>query len=397
MRSAVALALVVFWPLVLGQAPSPALAARQWRQQHERAIIDEFVELLRIPNVTSDRPSVQRNAEFIAGMLRARGIEPQLLSVPGGNPVVFGRIQTPGATRTIVFYAHYDGQPVDPREWSTPPFAPTLRTRMIEDGGRAVPLPAAGQPFDPESRLYARSAGDDKAPIVALMTALDALRAARLAPAANVTFVFEGEEETGSAHLQALLAQHRDLFAGDIWLMCDGPVHQTRRPLIYFGSRDVATFDVTVYGPSHELHSGHYGNWAPNPAMALARLLASMKDTHGRVLVDGFYDDVEPLGPAEKAAIAAAPDIDAQLMEEFGLGSTEGGPRTLTDSHHRALAQRPRPRQRARRRRGRQRDSGVRHRVDGRPAGQGHGPGSNRRPRRRSHPEAGVLRRRQGA
>ncbi len=313
------------------QGRSAAEAARAWREQHERAIVDEFIGLLRLPNVSRDRADIQRNADHIAGMLRTRGIETQMVSVENANPVVLGRIDTPGATRTIVFYAHYDGQPLDPKEWSSPPFTPTLRDRPVEDGGRVVPLPAAGQRFDPESRLYARSAGDDKAPIVALMVALDALRAARIPLKSSVKFVFEGEEEAGSAHLQAVLAAHRDLFSGDVWLMCDGPVHQTRRPLIYFGSRDVATFEVTVYGPSHELHSGHYGNWAPNPAMLLARLLASMKDANGRVLVDGFYDQVEPLGPTEKQAIAAAPDIDAQLMDEFSLGSTEGAPKTLTE------------------------------------------------------------------
>ena len=319
-------------PLTLAAQGNPAAGfARQWRQQHERAIVDEFIELLRVPNVASDQANIPRNAERIAAMMRARGIETQIVSVPGANPVAFGRIDTPGATRTIVFYAHYDGQPLDPKEWSSPPFTPTLRSRLIEDGGQVVPLPAAGQPFDPESRLYARSAGDDKAPIVALMTALDALRASGVRLKSNVKFVFEGEEEAGSPHLQAVLAAHRDLFAGDVWLMCDGPVHQTRRPLIYFGSRDVATFEVTVYGPSHELHSGHYGNWAPNPAMALARLLASMKDAHGRVVVDGFYDQVEPLGPTERRALAAAPNIDAQLMDEFALGATEGAPRTLTE------------------------------------------------------------------
>ena len=316
---------------LLAQDNSAARAARQWRQQHEGAIVGEFVELLKIPNVARDRANIQRNAEFIVRMMQARGIASRLVSVEGANPVAFGEIRTPGASRTLVFYAHYDGQPLDPADWATPPYEPTLRTQTIENGGRVIPLPAAGTAFDPESRLYARSAGDDKAPIVAMMTALDAIRSSGLALKSNIKFAFEGEEEAGSANLTRILTANKALFAGDLWLMCDGPVHQTRRQLIYFGARDVVPFDITLYGPKSELHSGHYGNWAPNPAMRLAQLLASMKDDRGRVLVDHFYDGIEPLSDMEKRAIAEAPAMDAQLMREFWLGSTEGAPAALLD------------------------------------------------------------------
>ena len=212
-----------------------------------------------------------------------------------------------------------------------PPFTPTLRDRQIEKDGGVIPLPAPGAPVDPEWRLYARSAADDKAPIVAMMTALDAIRAAGIKTKSNIKFAFEGEEEDGSKNLEATLAANKDLFSGDLWLMCDGPLHQTRRQLITFGARGMVRLDITVYGPRNELHSGHYGNWAPNPAMLLARLLASMKDDHGRVLVDHFYDGIEPLTATEKRALAEAPDIDRELMQEFWLGSTEGAPQKLTE------------------------------------------------------------------
>jgi acetylornithine deacetylase/succinyl-diaminopimelate desuccinylase-like protein len=168
------------------QANPAAIAAHQWREHHERAIVDEFVTLLSIPDVASDRANIQRNAETIAEMMKKRGLSPRLISVPGANPVVFGEIRTSGATRTIVFYAHYDGQPLDPKQWATPPFTPTLRDGQVENGGKVIPLPAAGTPFNPEWRLYARAAGDDKAPIVAMMAALDAIRAAGLETKANV-------------------------------------------------------------------------------------------------------------------------------------------------------------------------------------------------------------------
>src|SRR5579872_6536763 len=317
----------------LGQAPAnpAAQAARKWRQQHERAIMDEFVELLAIPNIAADHANIQHNAQAIAQMMEKRGIAAKLVSVPGGNPVVFGEIKTPGATRTIVLYAHYDGQPLDPKEWATPPFTPSLRDKTLERDGQVIPLPAAGQPFDPEWRMYARGAADDKAPIIAMLTAVDAIRAAGIKTKSNIKFAFEGEEEAGSANLEKTLAANKDLFSGDLWLMCDGPLHQTRRQLIAFGARGAIRVDVTVYGGRGELHSGHYGNWAPNPALLLARLLASMKDDNGRVLIDHFYDGIEPLSETEKRAIAEAPALDADLMKELWLGSSEASPAKLIE------------------------------------------------------------------
>ncbi len=143
---------------------SRAAQVREWREQHERAIVDEYIALLSIPNIASDRANIQRNADFIAKMLEKRGVARKLVSVPGSNPVVFGEIRTPGATRTLVFYAHYDGQPLDPKEWATPPFQPVLRDKSLEKDGRVIPLPASH--FDPESRIYARSAGDDKLGVI---------------------------------------------------------------------------------------------------------------------------------------------------------------------------------------------------------------------------------------
>jgi acetylornithine deacetylase/succinyl-diaminopimelate desuccinylase-like protein len=313
------------------QSNPAAQTARSWRRQHEHAIVNEFVSLLAIPNISRDRENIQRNADAILGMLAQRGIAARLVSIPGSNPVVFGEIQAPRATRTIAFYAHYDGQPLDPAEWASPPFEPTLRDKPFEDGGQAIAFPPPGTPFNPEWRLYARGAGDDKAPIIALLAAVDAIRASRLTLRSNIKFVFDGEEEIGSPNLEAILAANRELFAADIWLMCDAPLYQTRQPLILFGARGLTTFDVTVYGARGELHSGHYGNWAPNPAMALARLLTSMKDDNGRVAIEGFYEDVEPLTDEDRRALDEAPVLDPALLREFWLGASEGAPKTLNE------------------------------------------------------------------
>ena len=301
----------------------PAEAARAWRQAHEREILTEFIELLSIPNLASDRVDIRRNAAAISALLERRGVQTRLLEVDGAPPVVYGELLTPGATRTIVFYAHYDGQPLDPKEWSSSPWTPVLRNAPVDQDGRVVSLPSNG-PINPEWRIYARSASDDKAPIIAIISALDAINAARLPVHSNLKFVFEGEEEAGSVHLPAIIEKYKDLLGADVWLICDGPVHQSRRQQIVFGARGIATVDITVYGAKRELHSGHYGNWAPNPAMMLARLLVSMKDEDGRILIKNFYDGIEPLSETEKRAIAEAPPVDADLKRELWLGSTDG-------------------------------------------------------------------------
>ena len=322
-------AFILLSALAAAQTNPAAQSARQWRQQHERAIVNELVTLLAVPNVSSDKPNIQRNAELIVRMIAARGLTAKLVSVPGGNPVVVAQIRTAGATRTIGLYAHYDGQPLDPKEWASPPFEPTLRDGPLEDGGKIMPLPGAGSAFNPEWRLYARGAGDDKAPIVAMLTALDAIRASGIRMKSNITLAFEGEEEMNSPNLEKTFAANKELFAADVWLICDGPVFQNRQQSLIFGARGVMTFDVTLFGARTELHSGHYGNWAPNPALELARLVSSMKDAKGHVVIPGFYDQVAPLTSAERRAIADTPKVDAQLMRDFWLGATDEAPATL--------------------------------------------------------------------
>ena len=299
-------------------------AINTWRQAHEKEILREFIPLIEIPNRAPDQPNIRRNAELVRRMMNQRDIATRLLELDGAPPVVFGEIKTPGAKRTLIFYAHYDGQPVDPREWTSPPWTAVLRDAK----GQTIDL--AG-PFDRESRLYARSVSDDKAPIMAMLAAIDAMKALGIPHQANLKFFFEGEEEAGSPHLEQFAKTYKELLAGDVWLICDGPVHQNRQPSLYFGVRGVTAVELTVYGPKRELHSGHYGNWAPNPAMMLSRLLATMTDGEGKVLVAGFYDDVVPMNAAERKALLAVPAVDDQLKEELGLVNTDGNGARLVE------------------------------------------------------------------
>ena len=306
---------------------------RYYRRAHERQILDEFTRLLAIPNVASDRQNIRRNAEFILEMMQRRGLNPQLLEgkTKDTPPAVFAEWKTTGASHSIIVYAHYDGQPVDPKAWTaSPPFQPTWRSAAMEAGGQIVTLPATGE-INPEWRIYARAASDDKAGVMAILTAFDALRAQNISPLLNIKFIFEGEEEAGSPHLGEIIDLHKDLLQSDAWIICDGPVHQSGRKEVVFGVRGDQNVDVIVYGAKRPLHSGHYGNWAPNPAMTLARLLATMKDDEGRVTIAGWYDGVEPLGEAERRAIAEAPAYDDDLRSQLGLARTEGNGKSLLE------------------------------------------------------------------
>jgi acetylornithine deacetylase/succinyl-diaminopimelate desuccinylase-like protein len=308
-------------------------SVRDYRRAHERQILAEFTRLLAIPNLASDTPNIRRNAQFILEMMQRRGLSPRLLETKTRQspPAVYGEWKVPGATQSVIFYAHYDGQPTDPKQWTgTLPWQPTWRTTALESGGKITTLPVSGA-INPEWRLYARSASDDKAGVMAILTAFDALRAQNLTPSINIKFLFEGEEEAGSPHLGEIIDRHKDLLAADAWIICDGPVHQSGRKQAVFGVRGDVNVDVTVYGATRPLHSGHYGNWAPNPAMTLSRLLASMKDDSGRVTINGWYDGVEPLGEAERRAIADAPAYDDELRSQLGLARTEGAGKSLLE------------------------------------------------------------------
>lgn len=329
--------LLVIASLVAAGAPGPAslgaqpassssgsLTARvnEYRAARQPEIVRELTELLAIPNVASDSVNTERNLVHLVAMLAKREIPARILRHPGSHPAVYGELRVPGAARTIMMYSHYDGQPVSPRDWASPPFEPTTLTAAREAGGVAGTVRANAN-VD-EYRIYARSASDDKSPIIAMMTALDALRSLGRRPSVNIKFFFEGGEEAGSTGLGELMSAHAELLRADLWLLCDGPVHASRRPQIVYGVRGVMGMRMTTFGPSGALHSGHYGNWAPNPAAELAELLAGMRDSEGTIKIAGFYDDVRALTAAENAAIAALPATDSTLRRTYALGRTEG-------------------------------------------------------------------------
>ena len=278
-------------------------------------IIQDFVTLLEIPNVAYDLQNIYKNAQHVMDELVQRGISTQLLEHPGTPPIVYGYLGSKKATRTLAFYVHYDGQPVHKTDWTHDPWTPKMYDQSMADGGIEIPFPKVGEKINPEFRIYARSAGDDKGPIISILAAIDAMQSEGIEPTSNLVFFFEGQEEAGSEHLRSYLEDHSELLETiDLWMFCDGPIHQSRKPQLIFGVRGVTGFEITTYGSNRSLHSGHYGNWAPVPGQMLSSLIASMKDENGNVSIEGFYDDVDPLTPYEIESMANIPKIDAKAI-----------------------------------------------------------------------------------
>jgi acetylornithine deacetylase/succinyl-diaminopimelate desuccinylase-like protein len=314
---------------VAGEASNEALieaateAVNSYREDHEISIIEDFIELLSLPNVADKLADMKRNADHITDLLEKRGFTTQRLSA-GGAPYVYAELASAGAAETILIYAHFDGQPVQEENWTYPPFSPTLLDGPIQAGAQVVDLDQLGGRLGAEWRLYARSAGDDKMPIIALVHALDALAAKGIGLSVNLKLLLDGEEERGSPSIGKIIDENRKLFDADLLLFCDGPMHQSRQTQLVFGVRGSTTVDITTYGAARPLHSGHYGNWAPNPIAQLSYLLTSMRDEAGLILIDGYYDDVAPLGELERDAIAAMPDVTDSLRSELAIHTPEG-------------------------------------------------------------------------
>ncbi len=295
---------------------------RAWRADHEMQILHSLFDFLAIPNVASNKADIERNAVALTRMFEQERFAPETVAT-GGSPLVLAERRVPNVRRTLTFYFHYDGQPVDPSEWTyEAPFRPIIVVAH-EPAGRTITLDSWKDRIDPEWRIYGRSSSDDKSPIVAFLSAIEALDESDIALTSNVRVLVEGEEEAGSPHLEAAIRDHADRIRADALLLVDGPRHPSDRPTLTFGARGIMNAIVTVYGPAHDLHSGNYGNWAPNPALALARLLASMKDDAGRVTIDGFYADVVPLTAEERKAIDDIPDVGPMLMKTFGFSRPE--------------------------------------------------------------------------
>jgi acetylornithine deacetylase/succinyl-diaminopimelate desuccinylase-like protein len=297
-------------------------------REHQQVIVREFMDLVAIPNVRTDLPNIKRNAEFLRQMLDRRGMNAEVWETPS-TPLVYGERLVPGATRTILFYIHFDGQPVDNAAWKQPdPWTPVMRTGTLEDHAEEIRDWNTRSNFPDEWRVYARAAGDDKGPIQAFVSAMDAIDGK---PTQNIKVILHGEEEGGGPALDFVVKNHADKLRSDMLLILDGPQHPSGNPTIYYGARGGAGLTVTVYTAKSAMHSGNYGNWLPDANVRLAQLIASMVGPTGKVTIDGFYDDVPPFAPAAVKMMQEVPDDTESMRKRYGLGSTDGAAASLQE------------------------------------------------------------------
>ncbi|MGH7617464.1 MAG: dipeptidase [Gemmatimonadaceae bacterium] len=274
-------------------------------ENRDRAL-SELIEFASIPSVSTDpahAADVAAAAAWVAAAVKKAGpFSVRTIATPR-NPVVYAEwLGAPGKP-TVLVYGHYDVQPPDPLEkWQSPPFTPTLR----------------------DGRLYARGVSDDKGPMLIPIKVAEAFFATAGALPLNVKCVFEGEEEIGSPSLEGFIRDHRKLLAADVVLSADGAMWRIEEPSVTVASRGLAGLEVTVTAASKDLHSGRHGGAVANPLHALAALIASLHDADGRVAVEGFYDAVRDLTPAERADIAALPFEDAAYLAQVGAPETFG-------------------------------------------------------------------------
>jgi acetylornithine deacetylase/succinyl-diaminopimelate desuccinylase-like protein len=289
-----------------------------------QATLREYLDLVALPNDAIKPADIQRNVDFLARAFAKRGFTTAALDNQG-KPLLFAEWPThvPGA-KTVLFYLHLDGQPVVDREWSQPnPWQPVVKKRTAAGGWDIVASDALfAKPLDPELRVFGRSTSDDKAPIMMFLAAFDGLHQLGVQPAINVKVIIDSEEEKGSPTIRGVVEAHKDQLRCDALIIMDGPRHASERPTLVFGNRGASHVTLTVYGPRQPLHSGHYGNYVPNPAIRLARLIASMKDDAGRVTVAGYYDRIK-LTAAEKKLLAATGDDEIAIRKRVGIRTAE--------------------------------------------------------------------------
>jgi len=279
---------------------------QQYLEDNRSRFLDELVELLNIPSVSSlslNAPDVQRAAEWVAARMTAAGIEHTRVMATGGHPVVYGDWLHAEGKPVVLVYGHFDVQPADPLDlWTTPPFEPSIR----------------------DGRIFARGASDDKGNMLIPILAVEALLKSTGALPLNLKFLFEGQEEIGSPHLPPYLEEHRNLLACDLVLSADSGQFSEDQPALIVGFKGMCGLQIDVVGPRADLHSGLHGGAVANPIHALAHIVDTMHDSQGRITVEGFYEEVIPLSEADRRQISAVPYDEAAYIERLGITEVFG-------------------------------------------------------------------------
>jgi len=275
-------------------------------------------DFLSRPNDAHDGDAILDLVSWLEPQFEKRGFLTTRLDTAGA-PQLFAERKIDGATTTALIYLQADGQPVDPAKWNQPsPWSAVLKERTDENDWRIIDWPGIGDAIDEDWRVFGRSASDSKGPMTQFLRAVDAIDASGKTPAFNLKVIVDTEEEMGSPHLEEAVIANRDLLAADFLLIFDGPPHASNRPTVTLGARGITTVTLTTYGPAAPQHSGHYGNFVPNPALALAQLLASMKDKDGRVTIRGYYEGVRLTGDIRRV-LKKTPDDESQILADMKL------------------------------------------------------------------------------
>lgn len=294
---------------------------KELAHQYTIASFPMLKELLSIPNDAFFKEDIEKNVQWCEKAFGNRGFSTQRLETTT-VPLLLAERKYKNAKKTVLIYLQVDGQPVDSTKWfQQSPYIPTLK--KLNNSGDWVPISwESVKDYHDDWRVFARSASDAKGPVSMFLTAMDATSENEITPNYNIKVIMDFEEELGSPQLPDAVIRNKDLLSADMLIIFDGPRHITNRPTLTFGARGIATLQLTTYGPVVPQHSGHFGNYAPNPALRLSRLLASMKDEEGRVTIDGFYEGIH-IDDATEKILRAVPDNEEQIMERLQIAETD--------------------------------------------------------------------------
>jgi acetylornithine deacetylase/succinyl-diaminopimelate desuccinylase-like protein len=314
MRKIIMLLLIV--PNVFAQKINYDSLAKYYGKMH----FPTLIEYLSLPCDANYKEDIQKNVVWVENQFTKRGFSSQRLETSTLPVLLLSKKSENPKAKTILYYYHSDGQPVIASEWfQENPFRPVLKQKNTQTNTwEIIPINKLEGAVNPEWRIFGRASSDDKGPGVMLLAAMDALASKNIKTPYNLQILVDFEEEKGSVNLPSIIDKHKDLLRSDLLLIFDGPGHASALPTITFGARGIATFTLTTYGAFTPQHSGHYGNYLPNPALRMAQLLASMKSEDGKVLISGFYDGVN-LDASTKQKLKEIPDNLAEMNSKLGI------------------------------------------------------------------------------
>ncbi|TDQ18377.1 acetylornithine deacetylase/succinyl-diaminopimelate desuccinylase-like protein [Algoriphagus boseongensis] len=288
-------------------------------------------EIVSMPNDAYYPEQIAVNIKWCEDQFAKRGWTSERLET-GGIPLLLAEKKQAGAKKTALFYFHIDGQAVDRSKWfQKDPYEPVLKAQKSDGSWEELPIQKLQKEYDAEWRIFGRSTSDDKGPFAMFLTGWDALTQAGMNPDYSIKIILDFEEEQGSPNLPGAVTQYKEKLASDLMLIMDGPRHTSNLPTLSYGARGISELFLTTYGPKLPQHSGHYGNYAPNPALMMSQLLASMKDENGVVVIPGFYDGIN-LSSQEKEILSAVPDDEVAIKKRLGLGRTDQVGQTYQES-----------------------------------------------------------------